>query len=160
MQSGNVVFESDDTSIPDMELSIMSGISGKYGFDVEVMVRTVNEFSRIVETNPFPDAEGNKLYITFFRDALQNIPIEELNKVKSESEVYLFQDKIMFLYCPEDMELQNSPIPLLKKLKTVATTRNMNTILKLLGWHNKLIHRGLPSGQKGPWWKSTVFIQT
>ncbi|MBK7267288.1 MAG: DUF1697 domain-containing protein [Ignavibacteriales bacterium] len=58
IQSGNVVFESDDTSIPDLELSIMSGIAGKYGFDVEVMVRTVNEFSRIIETNPFPDAEG------------------------------------------------------------------------------------------------------
>jgi uncharacterized protein (DUF1697 family) len=134
IQSGNVVFESDDTSILDLELSIMSGIAGKYGFDVEVMVRTVNEFSRIIETNPFPDAEGNKLYITFFRDALQNIPIEELNKVKSESEVYLFQDKIMFLYCPEGYGITKLSNPFIeKKLKTVATTRNMNTILKLLG---------------------------
>ncbi len=134
IQSGNVVFKSEETSIPDMELFIMSGISGKYGFYVEVMVRTVNEFSRIVETNPFPDAEGNKLYITFFRNALQNIPFEELNKVKSASEVYLFQDRIMFLYCPEGYGLTKLSNPFIeKKLKTVATTRNMNTIVKLLG---------------------------
>lgn len=133
IQSGNVVFESDETSLPNLELSIMSGITGKYGFDVEVMVRSVDEFSRIVETNPFPDVEGNKLYITFFRDAPHDIPFEELNKVKSESEVYLFQDKIMFLYCPEGYgitKLSNSFVE--KKLKTVATTRNMNTVIKLL----------------------------
>ncbi|MBK6682268.1 MAG: DUF1697 domain-containing protein [Ignavibacteriales bacterium] len=32
IQSGNVVFESDDTSIPDLELSIMSGIAGSMVF--------------------------------------------------------------------------------------------------------------------------------
>ncbi|MBK7868465.1 MAG: DUF1697 domain-containing protein [Ignavibacteriales bacterium] len=134
IQSGNVVFESDEKSISNLELYIMSGISGKYGFYVEVMVRTVNEFSRIVETNPFPDAEGNKLYITFFREAPQNIPFEELNKVKSESEVYLFHDRIMFFYCPEGYGITKLSNPFIeKKLKTVATTRNMNTIVKLLG---------------------------
>lgn len=134
IQSGNVVFKSEETSISDMELFIMSGISGKYGFYVEVMVRTVNEFSRIVETNPFPGAEGNKLYITFFREVPQKIPFEELDKVKSESEVYLFQDRIMFFYCPEGYGITKLSNPFIeKKLKTVATTRNMNTIVKLLG---------------------------
>ncbi|MBK7267289.1 MAG: hypothetical protein IPI12_13360 [Ignavibacteriales bacterium] len=57
-----------------------------------------------------------------------------MNKVKSESEVYLFQDKIMFLYCPEGYGITKLSNPFIeKKLKTVATTRNMNTILKLLG---------------------------
>jgi uncharacterized protein (DUF1697 family) len=134
IQSGNVVFESDETSIPAIESSIMSIITKKYGFDVEVMVRSVDEFSQIVEINPFPDAEGNKLYITFFREVPQNIPFEELDKVKSESEVFLFRDRIMFLYCPEGYGLTKLSNPFIeKKLKTVATTRNMNTIVKLLG---------------------------
>lgn len=134
IQSGNVVFESDETSITNLELSIMSVITKKYGFDVEVMVRSVDEFSRIVETNPFPDAEGNKLYITFFREVPQKIPFEELDKVKSESEVYLFQDRIMFFYCPEGYGFTKlSNLFIEKKLKTVATSRNMNTIVKLLG---------------------------
>jgi uncharacterized protein (DUF1697 family) len=133
IQSGNVVFESDETAVSEIELNIRLGIKGKYGFDVEVMVREVDEFRKIVATNPFPEAEGNKLYVTFFQETPTNIPYEELDKVKSESEVYLFQAQIMFLYCPEGYGQTNiSNAFIEKKLKTVATTRNMNTIVKLL----------------------------
>jgi len=132
IQSGNVVFESAETVPSNLESQIMQAISSKYGFDVEVMVRTVDEFGRIIENNPFPEAEGNKLYISFFRNPQQEIPFEELDKVKSDSEVYLFFESVMFLYCPEGYgitKLSNQFIE--KKLKTIATTRNLNTVMKL-----------------------------
>ena len=133
IQSGNVVFESAETEPSNLESQIMQAISSKYGFDVEVMVRTVEEFGRIIEKNPFPEAEGNKLYISFFRNPQQEIPFEELDKVKSDSEVYLFFESVMFLYCPEGYGITKLSNPFIeKKLKTVATTRNLNTVLKLI----------------------------
>lgn len=133
IQSGNVVFESAETEPSNFESQIMQRISGKYGFDVEVMVRTVEEFGRIIENNPFPEAEGNKLYISFFRKPQQEIPFEELDKVKSDSEVYLFFESVMFLYCPEGYGITKLSNPFIeKKLKTVATTRNLNTVMKLI----------------------------
>lgn len=132
IQSGNVVFESAETEPSNLESQIMQAISSKYGFDVEVMVRTVEEFGRIIENNPFPEAEGNKLYISFFRNPQQEIPFEELDKVKSDSESYVFFESVMFFYCPEGYgitKLSNQFIE--KKLKTIATTRNLNTVMKL-----------------------------
>lgn len=132
IQSGNVVFDSAETDTVQLESIIMQEISLKYDFDVEVMVRTLEEFGRIIEFNPFREAEGNKLYISFFRKAPQNIPFEELDKVKSDSEVYLFFESVMFLHCPEGYGITKLSNPFIeKKLKTVATTRNMNTVVKL-----------------------------
>lgn len=132
IQSGNVVFQTDEAKRTDIESLIMEAIAVKYGFSVEVVVRTVAEFRKIIDLNPFPDAEGNKLYITFFHDTPAEIPFEELDKVRAESEVYLFTANVFFLYCPDgygSTKLSNSFLE--KKLKTSATTRNLNTVLKL-----------------------------
>lgn len=132
IQSGNVVFRADAAKTTDIESLIMEAITARYGFSVEVFVMTGADLNKIIEVNPYPDAEGNKLYITFFHDAPTEIPFEELDKVKAVSEVYLFTANVFFLYCPNGYGLTKLSNPFLeKKLKTSATTRNLNTVLKL-----------------------------
>src|SRR5438105_2075448 len=53
IQSGNVVFKSDDADVARLRGQIEDGFEKKFGFHVEVFVRTSAELQEIIEKNPF-----------------------------------------------------------------------------------------------------------
>ena len=53
IQSGNVVFECHDASIPKITERIKKKIKESFGFDVIVLIRTKEEFKKITRNNPF-----------------------------------------------------------------------------------------------------------
>ena len=74
IQSGNVVFDSN--SLKNLETLIQQKIKEQFGFDVPVIVRTVDEITNILKHNPYlkqKNIELDKLHITF----LSERPIKE-----------------------------------------------------------------------------------
>jgi uncharacterized protein (DUF1697 family) len=115
-------------------------LSEAFGFSTNVIIRTQQEIERIVETNPLVDSADvarNKLYVTFLADAPDKTVASKLDITPGTDEKFEIVGKEVYLYCPNGYartKLNNAAFE--KKLRTVATTRNLKTINKLLAASN------------------------
>ena len=133
IQSGNVVFECPDASIPKIAERIGKKIKESFGFDVAVLIRTKEEFKKIIRNNPFSKKENNSLYVIFLSDTASDLPMAELNNAKSKSEEFFISGREIYLSCPGGYgktKLSNNFFE--RKLKLSATTRNWKTVNKLM----------------------------
>jgi len=129
IQSGNVVFKTDEKGLINISAKIEKAILEKFGFEVKVLVINSEDFEKIIQENPFEEA----VYFTFLHEIPQNIPIEVLDKALKPSEKYLIKEQIIYFSCPEGYgktKFSNNFIE--SKLKVSATTRNLRTVQKLL----------------------------
>ena len=137
IQSGNVIFEAKDNEDPsELAQKIEHAIAEKYSFTVPVIIRTVEEWAKIVSNNPFLREEGidlEKLHVTFLSDLPSDVPLDKIKTFDYPPDKFVIMDKNVYLYCPIDYghtKLSNSFFE--SKLKVKATTRNWKTLNKLL----------------------------
>ena len=135
IQSGNVVFTSDEADMAQLPRQIEDGFAQKFGFHVNVMVRTAAELRDIIENNPFQDQpmkESKWVVVMFLATHPQSTALEDLQKTYVGPEEFYLIGQELYLYYPNGMgrsKLTNALIE--KKLKTMGTVRNWNTILQL-----------------------------
>ena len=133
IQSGNVVCECSDANVSKLISKIEKKIKESFGFDVLVLIRTKDEFQKLIERTPFSKKDNDKLHVTFLSNAPTVLSIEEINKVKDKSEEFLISGKEIYLFCPNGYgksKLSNNFFE--RKLKLSATTRNWKTVNKLM----------------------------
>jgi len=134
IQSGNVIFEYQNVSNSILEAKLEDAILEKYGFEVPVIVRTQNEWEQSALSNPYTDSYENKcLYLTFLSEIPKIELGEAISELSFEPDRFQIIDKDVFIYCPgpyHKTKLSNQFFE--SKLKVKATTRNWNTVLKLL----------------------------
>lgn len=135
IQSGNVLFESKNTSISEMETKITEAIKKQFGFDVPVLVRKVSEFEDAVTLSPYysEHCDIESLYFTFLSAKPSQSDIDALNQVDFGDDEFEILDgvvhaKIVPPY--HKSKLSNQIIE--KKLNCSATTRNWKTVNKLI----------------------------
>jgi uncharacterized protein (DUF1697 family) len=136
IQSGNVVFWAEKKEVDSLVGKISQMIFKKYGFNVPVIVRTVDEMQSVINKNPLLKNKGidvEKLHVTF----LSEIPAKEnLEKIKAHEykpDEYIIVDREVFIFCPNgygNTKLSNTFFE--NKLKVTATTRNWRTVNELL----------------------------
>lgn len=137
IQSGNVLFDGTNKS-SDIEIAdlIEEAIFKKYGFQVPVIVRSVEEIESAVKNNPYykgKEKDIEKLHLTFLKEmpSLENRNLA--NSYNYEPDKFIISGKHVFIYCEgkyHQTKLNNSFFE--KKLKTSATTRNLKTVLKII----------------------------
>jgi uncharacterized protein (DUF1697 family) len=129
IQSGNVIFESPGDKTLALAKNIQYKIKQSFGFDVHVVIRTLDEFRELIAKNPFVKKDPSKLHVTFLTDAPQRPPIDEINYLKDKAEDFCISGREIYLFCPNGYgtsALSNNFFE--KKLKMAATTRNWNTV--------------------------------
>ena len=136
IQSGNLVFETNETVIPKLEKSIRKAIENTFGFDVHIQILIPDEIHKALEMNPF--LRDNSLdikqhYFVF----LNEIPYEEnwniLKNMELKGEQMALADKILFVYYANGAGKSKLTTNLIEsKLKVAATARNLNTSKKIL----------------------------
>jgi uncharacterized protein (DUF1697 family) len=135
IQSGNVVFTSDDADGARLRRQIEDGFEKKFGFHVEVFVRTSAELRDIIEKNPFQNQrskESKWVVVLFLAARPDDIAREDLLKTYVGPEELFIIGKEVYIYYTNGVgcsKLSHSFIE--KKLKTFGTARNWNTILQL-----------------------------
>ncbi|MGZ3616690.1 MAG: DUF1697 domain-containing protein [Ktedonobacteraceae bacterium] len=135
IQSGNVVFTSDNPDVTQIQKDIEDGFAQKFGFPVKVMVRTAGEFNMIIKNNPFqnqPVKEPKWVVAIFLASDPISTALEDIQKTYTGPEEIHIVGKEAFIYYPEGQgrsKLTNTFLE--KKLKTVGTARNWNTVLRL-----------------------------
>lgn len=135
LQSGNVIFKHDRINVGEIESNIEGKINQTFGFNIDVIIRTEDEFESMISSNPFikdPDIEFDKLHVTFLKELPDKENILNLNLNIGENEKLEIKGKEIYLYLPNGYartKLTNNTFE--KKLKTIATTRNWKTVNKL-----------------------------
>jgi uncharacterized protein (DUF1697 family) len=140
VQSGNVVFESPESDSMEMlAREIEKKISTSFGFDeVVVLVRTTDDFRKLIQDTPFGGLDDGKIHVTFLSREPQSLPAEEIGRAKDRAEAYAICGKEIYLFCPNGYgrtKLSNNFFE--RKLKVRATTRNWKTINALLAMAEK-----------------------
>ncbi len=136
IQSGNVIFKfAKVPSEQGLAKKIEKKILEKYGFDVPVIIRSLNEIENTLVTNPFLKQDGidiEKLHVTFLSDVPQKAQLEAIKKYYHSPEKFIILGKEVYVYCPNgygNTKISNTFFE--NKLKVTATTRNWKTVNKL-----------------------------
>ena len=142
VQSGNVVFQSKAEKTELLEQKIHEQIKNKYGFEVPVIVMTVDKLKTIIDSNPLKDdpaKEEKFLHVTFLGSKPENYDEEAIFSKKAGQEEIVITDEAVYLYCPHGYgtsKLNNNFLE--NKLKVTATTRNWKTTNELLKLANSI----------------------
>jgi uncharacterized protein (DUF1697 family) len=129
VQSGNVVFDSKEQDAIKLRDSIESQIETAFGFSVPVLIRTGDEFKRIIESHPFAGEEAVRVLVTFLYDRPENSKLEDLSHYKDKVDQFVIGEREIFLYCPGGYgktKLSNAFFE--RKLDVIATTRNWKSV--------------------------------
>jgi uncharacterized protein (DUF1697 family) len=136
VQSGNVIFESEQKSPAGLSKKSEEKIQRDFGFEVPVLVKTSKEIEQIVSDNLLVKEKGidhSKLHVTFLSDASPKTAVKVLEPLASGRERFRILNREIYLYCHDgygNTKLSNNAIE--KKLSVVATTRNWRTVNTLL----------------------------
>ncbi|HRO42781.1 MAG TPA: DUF1697 domain-containing protein [Flavipsychrobacter sp.] len=136
IQSGNVVFKSSKKSTSTLATQIETFIKKHYGFDVAVIVLTPQEMQDTITNNPFQkqkDFDEGKMYVCFLNNQPNVALVEKIKAVQYEADCFVIDHKVIYLFVPGgygNTKLNNNFFE--SKLKVTATTRNWNTVNRLL----------------------------
>jgi len=136
VQSGNVVFRTEQRDEARVAADLETAIEEKLSFRPAVVLRTMAELRAVVAGNPFAkrkDVEPGKLLVSFLARKPGAEALAEVRKIKADTEEVRIADRELYIYFPDGMGRSKFPWAKLDKiLNTAATGRNWNTVTKLL----------------------------
>lgn len=134
IQSGNILFDSPETSKAILENVIHEAIFAGFGFKVPVIVLEKETLTTIATHNPFytADKDLRHLHVTLLQSEAPEAAIFLLNPEAYLPDTFHISGKVIYLYTPGgygSTKLSNTFFE--NKLKITATTRNWKTIQEL-----------------------------
>jgi uncharacterized protein (DUF1697 family) len=135
IQSGNVVFQTDAADLADLRRQIEEDFAARFGFQSAVFLRTSAELQAIIDRNPFAGQENKAskwLVVVFLASPPDASAQDALLQAYAGPEEIFISGQEAYIYYPEGMGRSKLTGSLLeKKLKTLGTARNWNTVLEL-----------------------------
>ena len=132
IQSGNVVFESDETDSAAMALRISAAVEQSHGFSTRVLVLSRDDFMSAIVANPFPDAESEpKTLHLYFLTAPPTPDIASLDAAKAADETYVIIDRTLYLHAPSGIGRSKLAAKIDRLLNVETTARNWSTVVKI-----------------------------
>ncbi|HWD38429.1 MAG TPA: DUF1697 domain-containing protein [Fimbriimonas sp.] len=134
LQSGNMVFTCE-SSCTDLEGLLETESQKRLGLSASYMVRTVEEWDKLIAANPFPEEaekDPSHLVVVFSKKAPEAHVIEAVQAACVGPEVLRIAHGHLFVYYPEGIgESKLMKAPGWNKSGALGTGRNWNTVLKL-----------------------------
>jgi len=148
IQSGNVVFDTEEYDQANIIKLIEDGLTRSFGGDVRVILRDKVSLKRILDNNPFiikRKEKPERLYVTCWSDLPGEVAIKPITAVVpaggsdtkvdkardvvSDRDEFIIDGKEVFLFCPNGYgKTKFSNTFFEKKLRVSATTRNWKTV--------------------------------
>ena len=131
LQTGNVVLE-DARPPAELEAVFEAALERRFDFRPEVMVRSEEEWTALIATNPFPEEaerEPNRLLAVVLKASPDPERVEVLKSAATVMERVEVIGRTAFVFYPQGVGV--SRLSLEGKLKVRGTGRNWNTVLKL-----------------------------
>lgn len=129
VQSGNVVFESEEQEVEKLTKSIEAQIEATFGFSVPVLIRSADDFKHVIESHPFANEDPIRVLVTFLYERPEQSKWDELGLYKDKVDQFALGEQEIFLFCPGGYgrtKLSNTFFE--KKLDVICTTRNWKSV--------------------------------
>lgn len=134
VQSGNVVLTTD-LAPDELERESERLIALEFGFDVDVVARTRDEFAEVVERNPLGDVATNpkRYQVSFLSDQLDPERVAALAASAADSERFVALGRELYAWHPDGVARSKLWAKLAAQgLGVKATARNWTTVTTLL----------------------------
>ena len=134
IQSGNVVLQARKTNASTLAQQIANAVFDSHGFRPKVIVLSVGELRKAIDSNPFPkaQAEPKSLHLYFLSQVPEHPNLEAMNDAKSPSESFVIMDKVLYLHAPDGVARSKLASKAERLVGVDATARNWRTVSKLL----------------------------
>lgn len=135
LQSGNAVFTSPPAEPATLASAIATGIEGKFGMNVSVVIRTGEELAAALGASPLPGEPDNpsRFFVAFLSAPPAAPNVRALEAQSFDPDKIWLSGAEAYLWCPNgaaDTTLTNAFLE--KRLGVAATSRNWNTVTKLV----------------------------
>jgi uncharacterized protein (DUF1697 family) len=137
IQSGNVVFSTtDEYKVNELSRKIENGIKESYGYDVPVMIRSVDELKMLIPVNPYlleENFEPSKMAVVFLHEKASEDQTDKVININYPPDKFTVAGSEIFIYCPNGFgrtKLYTNFFE--KKMGVTGTARNWNTVLTIL----------------------------
>ena len=135
IQSGNIVFTSNEAAILKIQSEIHEKINEEFGLKIPILIISKQELESVIEKNIFVNNRSEdalKLHVTFMSQIPLAIDITQIIDVNYGEDEFNIVDKCIYLFCPHgygNTKLTNTFLE--KKLQVSCTTRNWKTVNEL-----------------------------
>ena len=131
--SGNLVVESD-TATDALEHDIEAAMEKTFGLKVAAMVRTPDQWARLIAANPFPDeaaAHPSRVVAMVMKDGIRDGALEACRGLAAGGERVEAVDDVLYFWFPEGQGESGIFRKATPRKLGMGTGRNWNTVLKL-----------------------------
>jgi uncharacterized protein (DUF1697 family) len=103
IQSGNIVFQSEEADPAQLSQAITGAIRQGHGFAPYALLLDSQALQKAMAANPFPEgeAEPKSLHLFFMDASPQTFDTGALDRVKAANERYQLIDKVFYLHTPD-----------------------------------------------------------
>jgi uncharacterized protein (DUF1697 family) len=131
IQTGNVVFESQEADASVLEAQIERQLEKIKGKRIRLFVRTTREVRRMAIACPFDPKDGETVYVAILEKKPAKKDVDALLALRSDADDFSIMDRTVYnLLRDRDKSVFSNN--LVEKILNVAgTTRNLTTIKKL-----------------------------
>jgi len=142
IQSGNVIFTTEENDLANVAKRIGDAIQKKIGFRPDVVLRTATELRTAIKRNPFAKRDGiepGKLLVMFLGADPGKEAREKALTIATEPEEMHIIGREVYIYFLNGQGHSKLPWPKIERaLGTSGTGRNWNSVTKMLAIAEKL----------------------
>ncbi len=134
LQSGNVVFESEDRDLKELETYLSQQVEQRFELTTEFVVRTPADLASVIERNPFPDEaiqDPGHFLVLFMKSVPAEKDLALLQGSIVGREVIQADGQHIYAIFPDGIGDSKLTSQLDRKLGKSWTGRNWNTVTKL-----------------------------
>ncbi len=134
LQSGNLVFASK-AKPADLETLLERETEKRLGLKTACLVRSGKEWDAVIAANPFPEAaksDPSHLVVMPLKEAPPAAAVKALQDAIKGTEIVRAEGRTLYATYPAGIGTSKLTIAVIeRKLATIGTGRNWNTVLKL-----------------------------
>ena len=131
IQSGNVIFDSDEADAASLEKQIGSALKKATGKEIQLFVRTMREIQTIASKTPFTAEAGEMVYVVFLGKKPGKKQGQALLALRSDADDFAIKGREVYNLRHDRQKSVFSNNLMEKILDMPATTRNLTTIKKI-----------------------------
>lgn len=136
VQSGNVVFRSDERDLGKLGQKIENAIEKRFAVRTNVILRTTAEWRDVIARNPFAkrsEVQPNKLLVAFLQKDHGKEIRDKVLSIKTDPEELRMLGRELYIYFPNGMARPKMSWAAIERvLNTPGTGRNWNSVTKIL----------------------------
>jgi uncharacterized protein (DUF1697 family) len=134
LQTGNITLSSGQ-SVPELTTLLEQALSARFGYDARVMIYGHADLQTIVDDYPFPAGADLHRYVVLVSDeAILPELFATANQLDADVERIALGPGVLYWQLPKGKSLDTAFAKIMTKakVKRVTTTRNLNTLEKMV----------------------------